>query len=592
MMKKTLISMMVLSLVGCATPEANRQTYDLITAEMDKAVAEKPAAAVPSAVSAALLPPIETVRPPVARPAEERFSVAFNDVPASRFFMSIASGTRYNMLVHPAVSGTISANLKDVTLFEALSAVRDMYGYDYTVEGNRIVIKPLTLQTRIFHVNYLNGNRLGMSETRVSSGTGSAAQPGTTNPSSGSASGSPASGSGSQGTSGTVRTNESSRISSSSTSDFWGELKESLRAIVGVEEIDGKSAGKEGRNVVVSPQSGVIVVRAMPDELRAVSEYLKASQISVERQVILEAKILEVQLNDSFQAGINWASFGAVSAGLIAPGTQLTNQHASNTLSTSLNTVNPITGNSGNTILDVATRLGMVATGNAAGSLFGLAFQSNNFSALLTFLETQGNVHVLSSPRIATLNNQKAILKVGTDDFFVTKVSTTTNTSGTSSVTTPEVTLQQFFSGVVLDVTPQIDGENNIILHVHPSVTQVSTLNKLVQLGTLGTLNLPLASSNTSETDSVVRGQNGGIIAIGGLMRQATTSDRSQVPGAGDVPFLGGLFRSTSRVTQKRELVILIKPTIVQSEADWNKDIVESRQRMEALNPQEKTGWR
>jgi MSHA biogenesis protein MshL len=369
-------------------------------------------------------------------------------------------------------------------------------------------------------------------------------------------------------------------------------LKESLRAIVGVEERDGKSAGKEGRNVVVSPQSGVIVVRAMPDELRAVSEYLKASQISVERQVILEAKILEVQLNDSYQAGINWASFGRSSAGFIAPGTQLGTPEFSNFLSSTVGTVNPVTGNSGNTVLDSVTKLGLVASGNAAGSLFGLAFQSNNFAALLTFLETQGNVHVLSSPRIATLNNQKAILKVGTDDFFVTKVSTTTNTSGTSSVTTPEVTLQQFFSGVVLDVTPQIDGENNIILHVHPSVTQVSTLNKVVQLGTLGSLNLPLASSNTSETDSVVRGQNGGIIAIGGLMRQASMSDRSQVPGAGDVPFLGGLFRSTGRVTQKRELVILIKPTIVQSEADWNKDILESRQRIQELHPQEKTGWR
>lgn len=124
------------------------------------------------------------------------------------------------------------------------------------------------------------------------------------------------------------------------------------------------------------------------------------------------------------------------------------------------------------------------------------------------------------------------------------------------------MTLQPFFSGVVLDVTPQIDADGNIILHVHPSVSQV-TVNKEVDLGSAGSLKLPLAASSTSEMDSMVRNQDGRIVAIGGLMRQATTSDRSQVPGAGDIPVLGVLFRNTGQVIQKRELVVLIKPTIV-----------------------------
>jgi MSHA biogenesis protein MshL len=235
--------------------------------------------------------------------------------------------------------------------------------------------------------------------------------------------------------------------------------------------------------------------------------------------------------------------------------------------------------------LTATTNLSLAAAGNAAGSLFGLAFQTNNFAALLTFLETQGTVHVLSSPRIATLNNQKAILKVGTDDYFVTNVSTNTNQNASTTTTSPDVTLEQFFSGVVLDVTPQIDEDNNITLHVHPSVTQVSTQNKLIDLGALGRFNLPLASSNTSETDSVVRGQNGQIIAIGGLMRQASTDDKSQVPVAGDVPVVGGLFRSTDRVMQKRELVILIKPTVVQDGAVWDRDIQEAQRRVESLDP-------
>ena len=192
---------------------------------------------------------------------------------------------------------------------------------------------------------------------------------------------------------------------------------------------------------------------------------------------------------------------------------------------------------------------------------------------------------MLSSPRIATLNNQKAILKVGTDDFFVTKVSTTSNATAAGTSTTPDVTLQQFFSGVVLDVTPQIDDQDNIILHVHPSVTQVTTQNKVVDLGAAGTLTLPLASSNTSETDSVVRGQNGQVIAIGGLMREASTGDRSQVPGAGDLPIVGSLFRDTNQVSQKRELVILIKPSIVDSDGGGRASLAESQQRIQSLDP-------
>ena len=188
------------------------------------------------------------------------------------------------------------------------------------------------------------------------------------------------------------------------------------------------------------------------------------------------------------------------------------------------------------------------------GGLFGLAFQTSNFAALIEFLETQGNVQVLSSPRIATLNNQKAVLKVGTDEFFVTNVTTTT-TTGTSTTTTPSVTLQPFFSGIALDVTPQIDENNNITLHIHPSVSKVTTVNKVVDLGSAGSINLPLASSNISETDSIVRAQDGQIVAIGGLMKQTTSDDRSQVPGAGDIPVLGSLFR---------------KPVARQSSKSWS----------------------
>jgi MSHA biogenesis protein MshL len=219
----------------------------------------------------------------------------------------------------------------------------------------------------------------------------------------------------------------------------------------------------------------------------------------------------------------------------------------------------------------------------APGSVFGLALQTTNFAALLAFLETQGSVNVLSSPRVATINNQKAVLKVGQDDFFVTNVSTTSTTSGTSTTISPTITVQPFFSGIALDVTPQIDDNNNIILHVHPQVSRVVEQRKVVDLGTLGVFTLPLASSSVNETDTIVRVQDGNIVAIGGLMRQESLSADSQVPGLGDVPGLGVLFQQRNRRITKSEIVILLKPTIVHGDRDWQQDLTETRERLRAL---------
>ena len=242
---------------------------------------------------------------------EARFDLAVNNTPAKHVFMAIVSGTRYSVLVHPDVSGNISLNLKDVTVFDALEAIREMYGYDYKVDGTRIYIQPLTLQTRLFQVNYLTGQREGRSSLRVASGSVADVATGTT-------------ASGQQTTS--PDQPRQRRMTTTSSSDFWDELSKALKAIVGTEK---------GRSVVISPMSGVIVMRAMPDELRNVAAYLKASQISVDRQVILEAKIVEVQLNESFQSGVNWGIFkngpnSGLSAGQLGNGSSLAHERFNN----------------------------------------------------------------------------------------------------------------------------------------------------------------------------------------------------------------------------------------------------------------------
>jgi len=568
-----------LLLAACAeTPRQGRSpTLDSINREMDKAAESrnKPPAVLSDAVSRALLPPMMVEMPRAdAQKADTRFDLSVNNAPASQVFLAIVSGTRFSMVLHPDVKGDLSVNLKDVTVTEALDTLRDLYGFDYSVQGNRITVLPATLQTRIFKVNYLQALRLGQTETRVSSGS---ITDGTRSPGAPAPGAIPVPTAGPTGAANT-RATESSRVTTTSSSNFWGDIQNSLIAILG---------GATGRSVVVNSQSGVIVVRAMPNELRGVEQFLTAMQLIVERQVMLEAKIIEVRLRDGYQAGINWAGFRDGStrfgAGVIRPGTTLQRQGSIDTLTTRAadGTLRTDSVFSGGSTSGVASALALGA--GTAGGLFGLALQTQDFAALLTFLETQGGVNVLSSPRVATINNQKAVLKVGTDDFFVTNVSTTSSTSGSSTTVTPTITVAPFFSGIALDVTPQIDDGSNIILHVHPSVSNVIERRKIIDLGSLGSFTLPLASSDVNETDTIVRVTDGSIVAIGGLMRQQSSNERSQVPGVGDAPGVGGLFRQRDNSNTKSELVILIKPTIIHNDRSWQEDLTQTRERIRAM---------
>jgi MSHA biogenesis protein MshL len=200
-------------------------------------------------------------------------------------------------------------------------------------------------------------------------------------------------------------------------------------------------------------------------------------------------------------------------------------------------------------------------------------------------------VQVLSSPRVATLNNQKAVLKVGDEQLFVSNVSVTPVTNATTGAVTNALATPQFapyFSGIVLDVTPQIDENGNITLHVHPSINDVTNVQTNVDLG-FGAVTLPTAKSTIRETDTIVRVSDGSIVAIGGLMRTEVTDERSGIPGAPNTGISGVLFRNTNRIVQKKELVILLKPTIVDAERGWDQDLRETEERMRKLYPQQAT---
>ncbi|MBI2306801.1 MAG: pilus (MSHA type) biogenesis protein MshL [Rhodocyclales bacterium] len=573
-MKTPFLLLLILALAGCTTPPRQPgATFDRVSQEMkDAAASGRPAAS--DAVSQAMLPPLDLGGAPPAG-IEHRFDLAVSGAPAAQVFMAIVSGTRFSMLVPPEVTGAISLNLKNVTVREALETIRDLYGYDFTVKGTRIFIQPNTIQTRLFQINYLSSRRQGVTDTRITSSSPSVINPGGSSTGGGAAQPAQpttqATGAGQLATS----SSDSSRVQTRSDADFWRELGAALNTIVGT---------SEGRSVILNPHSGVVLVKAMPADMRAVDDYLKATQLVVERQVMLEAKIVEVQLSESYQTGINWSHFGGsnhrFSYGTIAPGT-------------TLNTTGAIVGNaggvSGGTTTTVTPGTAGSLAANAIGKgFFGLALQTANFASLLSFLETQGDTQVLSSPRVATINNQKAVLKVGTDDYYVTNISTTTTSSGSGNVTTPTITLQPFFSGVALDVTPQIDDEGNVQLHVHPSVTVVQEKTKTINLGELGNFSLPLASSSINETDAIVRVQDGYIVAIGGLMSQEQTRDNNGLPGLSSASGIGTLFGQRGSSLRKRELVVLIKPTIIQNEQSWKQDLLDTAGRIEQLDPRKR----
>ena len=574
MSKILIVAMSVLLLAACSNQHSLRgDAFDRAGQEVGAAAAGKANRSQGDVVGQAMVPPLQLEQPVAAKP-EPRFNLAVNNAPVGQVLNALVSGTPYSMLFPPELSGTVSLNLKNTTVREALETLRDVYGYDYRFQGNRIYVQPNTIQTRLFKINYLANRRLGTSDMRV---TGSS--PTTSN------SGTPTTASAGQQTSGTTggttggtaqRVVDSARVQTTSDFDFWKDLTVALSTIVG---------NQDGRNVIVNPGSGVVLVKATPVELRGVDEYLKATQLVVERQVMLEAKIIEVSLNDSYQTGINWSKFGGVanrfSLGVVAPSATLAGSGAISGSAAGIS--------GGTTVAAVPGSGGAVGTGPTGRGFFGLTFQSNNFAALLSFLEGQGDVQVLSSPRIATTNNQKAVLKVGTDDYFVTGISTnvTTGTGTAGNVVTPNITLQPFFSGISLDVTPQIDDEGNIILHVHPSVSVVEEKSKSVNLGDLGTYTLPLASSTINESDSIVRVQDGSIVAIGGLMSQEQNTSRYGLPGISGVPGLGLLFGQKSVSNRKRELVILMKSTVIRGENSWREVAGESQERMQALDPRQ-----
>lgn len=557
--------------------------------EMSAIVAEqaernKKAAEVPNEVTKALLDN-NSIKTASGKKATERFDVSVRAVPAKDFFLGLVNGTGINVVVHPEVTGTISLDLKDVTVGDVLRVTRDIYGYEYKQDRGIYTIYANALRTEVFHINYLDVQRVGVSDTAVLVGRAQTSGQSGNGGSGGSGSGSSgggggdtanllgmlasaeknnASGGGGQGIT------PGSRVQTMNHTDFWASLHSTIVSIIG-----GESST---RSVTISPQAGMIVVKALPSELSSVREFLERSELSVKRQVILEAKIVEVKLSEGFEAGVNWNAISGqmVDAHNIQDGFGIgaTSAAKVDEFRNMKQAIILTDKDGGQTLQQIDVREGI-------GGTFASLLQVQDITKLLSLLETQGSVQVLSSPRVSTVNNQKAVIRVGSDEYFVTGISNNTTSNATSVSSTPNIELSPFFSGIALDVTPQISEDGEVILHIHPVVSDVSDQQKNFTVGSQS-FSLPLALRGIRESDSIVKAKNGQVIVLGGLMSESKNNTDGKRPLLGDIPIINSLFRTKNSGQSKTELVILLRPIVVDSNT-WQDQLEQSEKRIQKL---------
>lgn len=544
MMKNKFIKICIIStllvLFGCADtlkPNAGHPAIRDIYKAFDEGIVDdqQKGEVLPAKLAESLLPDLAFDKPG-KKTEKTKFDLSVTDVEARTFFLGLVKDTPYNIVVSPEVTGTISLDLKNVSVEDVLDTVRSVYGYDFVKTAYGYQVLPGGVQTRMFSVNYINVERSSESQILISSGqiTQNFTPDNSDN-----------------NTTTTTTSNQpggnvtpSAKITTKATTNFWGSLQTTLETML---------ADKPGRKVIINPQAGIVIVRAHTLELDQVGEYLDSLENTMTRQVLLEAKIVEVKLSDAYQSGIDWKLLGLSQTG-------------------------------------IRTLPFKDDTGSAGDELdsFTAIFKANakigtSFSSVIELLSTQGNVQVLSNPRISTLNNQKAVIKVGFDEFFITNVSNTnTTTGGTVGEQTQDLELTPFFSGIALDVTPRISSDGKVILHIHPIVSDVYDQTKTFTVSGQEQ-SLPLALSVIRESDSIVEAGNGQVIVIGGLMETKTRETLGSTPFLSKVPYAGTVFRKTNQLAVKTELVILLKPTIIDKNA-WTAKLKEDRETLRSMD--------
>jgi MSHA biogenesis protein MshL len=531
-----------------------------------------------------------TINNELFTPVEDRFNIVANREAAQSFFSNLVAGTQYGVAVSPDVEGEISLSLPDVTIEEVMLAVQETYGYQVTRNGNIYRIQPAGLQTRIFSVDYLNITRMGSSSVQVTPAS-SGGQGGNNNNNGNNNNGNSNNNGGNSnnfnngGNNGANNNNGNNnnnntgtgggaggQVSTQTESNFWEDFEAVIAAMIGAPVLrdddssqggggggllagltgDGGSGGRsgtaEGRSVVVQSQVGLVMVTALPAELDRVADYIARAQNILSREVTIQVQFLEVILNKGFQSAIDFDTFGL-------GGAELTN--------------NTVTGQFGST-----------GGSNIQGISGPLSIATNftDFNAVFQILESRGTTQVLSSPSLKVMNNQKAVFQDGDEEYFQTGQNATTIAGGNNTTTSNSASLQPFFSGISMDITPQISAEGRITLHIHPTISTVVEQSK-----SISGEQVPLARTSVRELDSVIRGEDGKIVVLGGLAYERSVEDVAGIPVVNDLPVVGAAFDQRRRQTVKSEFIILLRPVIAspQTEETFIRD---SNDRFRQLN--------
>jgi MSHA type pilus biogenesis protein MshL len=419
----------------------------------------------------------------------------------------IAQATSLNYIMERDVSpdSPVNVTLKSVTADDALRAVLASLDYFYTIKNNTIVIK--TRDTKIFELGHppmtqsysvdVGGDILGAA-TGGGGGSGGS--------------------SGGGGGSSSIKGSVSQTVKSDPTAyDFWNVIEKSVANLLGTAA--GETAS--GNGVVVNRLAGTVMVTANMQVLRRVDEYLSAVKRIMSRQVLIEAKIIEVNLNDAFKFGIDWSYV------------------------------------SGDVSLSTAKFTNVIS---AASPYFRLAVTDNRFSPILHALEQQGNVRILSNPRINVMNGQTALLTVGQNQSFISKVeSTTTATAGSAPITTYTIETSSVLSGMMIGMLPTVNEQGEISLTVTPITSNLVSLKEQ----SVGEASISLPVVDLRELSTTVRVRDGQMIILGGLISKKEALTDDQVPILGNIPGLGVFFKSRDKQELRNELVVVLQPVLV-----------------------------
>jgi MSHA biogenesis protein MshL len=484
---------------------------------------------------------------PAGEKDKPRYTLSLKDVNLREVLLLLTKKSSYSLIMEPGIDAPLPVlDLKDVTLEDVLQSVLPGLGLNYRFEGNLLKVNKPAMQTRLFYLDYIAVSRSGKRDMHMSSRS----QSGVGSGSGGSSGGAGQSGSGSSG--GSTAENESTIVTTNN-SEVWTDLRLGLESIVFIGEHPGNADRKQdsgpmtsassdvsGRRLLVNPQAGVIMIHAEQAVLDESALYIEAVGGSVQRQVLIEARVVEVTLSRDHQLGVNWAA-------VLNPASSF-----QGILSSALGVTNPSTGLSTGSVLNQNV--------NPSLGHFQYSISNGKVGMVIDALSRQGQLRVLSSPHISAMNNQKAVIRVVREEVFFTQTSLSSQSVG-STLTTENIENQIVPIGVVLDIIPQIAADGEITLSINPSISELVEVRTFSSKGGDSVSTQPVIDRR--DLDTVARVHSGETVLIAGIMRERKSEDLRGVPWLMHLPFLGNAFRRTEQSSVRTELVIFITPTLI-----------------------------